>query len=222
MGNTKRPTQHRAPTVIIEVRLKLRLSAQRELLGIGVRALPLKREITVNALASAIGAIANESAISSSIAALASWPAAAPTATESTAASSSAAESTAATTTRPAKSGTTPGCAWNSRTARAWLSVRTSSRKTTGSGLDAECRSAQAEIILAALQTGTQRSVHQESFVGIGRRRLSSIRGAGRSDLVQIVFRVSRRGAEATGLLTGTLRELSLTRLQLQRPLCGL
>ncbi len=44
MRNAQRPAQHSAPAVIIEVRLRHGLAAQRELLGIGVGALPLERD----------------------------------------------------------------------------------------------------------------------------------------------------------------------------------
>ena len=61
--NAQRPTQHPAPAVIVEIRLWHRLAAQREWLGIGIRALPLERDIAMYALAAAIRAIADESAI---------------------------------------------------------------------------------------------------------------------------------------------------------------
>ncbi len=63
--NAQRPAQHAAPAVIVEVRLRHGLAAQRERLGVGVSALPLERDVAVDALAAAIRAIADESAVTS-------------------------------------------------------------------------------------------------------------------------------------------------------------
>src|ERR1700683_4894343 len=79
MGNAQRSTHHTAPSVIVEVRLRLRLSAQRELLGIGGSALPLDGQIAVDALTPAVSAIADQPAV-----AIASRPVAASRATENT------------------------------------------------------------------------------------------------------------------------------------------
>ena len=45
---------------------------------------------------------------------------------------------------------------------------------------------------------------------------------SGRRDLVQLILRGSRRGAEAPLLLLRTLREFSGARLQIKRPVAGL
>ena len=160
----------------------------------------------MNALASAIRAIADESAVAARPAALASRPA--ESATTPTAANlrpASAAESTAA---RPSAtawaSARTTRSSWNAT----GLAFDARSRKTAGA-LHTQDRPAQSEIVLAGLQTVAQRSVHQERFVGIGRRGRCIILRGGRRDLVQFVFRGSRRGAEAALLLLRTLPELS-------------
>ena len=118
----------------------------------------------MNALAAAIPAIANESAIATAPATPASRPAESPTpATKSTAKSTatSSAESTAArsTSTTAARSN---GSTWN--TARLAFDPR--SRQAPGR-LNPKHGPAQSEIILTGLQAVAQRSVHQESFVGV-------------------------------------------------------
>jgi hypothetical protein len=148
------------------------LAAQGESLRIGGISLPLERDVAVDALAAAIGAIANKSAIpSGAIPALAAWAAeasatpaaksAAPTSTESSSASSAWAR--AARTSRSARNAT--GLPFD---ARSWESARS---------LYTQNWASQPEIILSGLQPVAQRSVDQERLVGVPWRLGRSILG---------------------------------------------
>jgi hypothetical protein len=112
MRNAQRSADHRAPAVIIEIRLELRLAAQRELLGVGVGALPLERQIAMNSLAAAIRAIANEPAVASRPSTLTSRPTE-PATTASSAESTTASTSTTETATAPGT--TSAGTSWSAR-----------------------------------------------------------------------------------------------------------
>ena len=171
MRNAQRSAHHSAPAVIVEVRLRLRLSAQRELLGVGGRALPLDGQVAMNALTPAISAIADELAVAVASGTVAApWPAES-TATTSAAEPTSTAASTTAgpakprsTSTRTAATGSS-GSAWNT----AWLALDAQSPETAAGGaLHAQHRSTQSEIIRAVLQACAQRSIYQEGFVGVG------------------------------------------------------
>src|SRR5580698_2585261 len=108
MRDAQRSADHRAPAVIIEIRLDLRLAAQRELLGVRVGALPLERQIAVNSLAAAIRAIANEPAVASRPSTLTSRPAEPATTAPS-------AESTTATSPTESTTATWTTCTGTSR-----------------------------------------------------------------------------------------------------------
>jgi len=153
----------------------------------------------VNALAAAIGSIADESAIASRPIAALTSRAAKPTATSAT-------ESAAASPTESSGTGSarTPaaGASWSARNATG-LAFDARSRQSTR-GLYPQDGPAQPEIVLAGLQSVAERSVHQKRFIRIPRRLRGSILRRGRSNLVQFVFRRSRRSSEAA-LLLGTL-----------------
>jgi hypothetical protein len=121
----------------------------------------------MNALASAISAIADQPAVSvASGTVAASWPAETTTTT-------SAAETASTTTTTsagPAKPRTT-GAASARPSRSAWSTSRlawdANSQRTAGGTLHAQQRPTQSEIILAVLQARAQSSIHQEGFVGV-------------------------------------------------------
>lgn len=214
MRDAQRTAQNAAPAHVVEVRLIDGEGRQRERLGIGSGALPLKREIAVNALAPTIGAITDESAVASGATALSARSAeAAATTTESTTATTSA-ESTAAWSAKASSPRTR-----SSWSARHGLSVRAKSGLGAGSSLDAQHRTPQAEVILTGLQPVANRPIHQKCFIGVCRGRRGCILRAGGGNLVQLVFRIRGSRTEAAWLALRTLRKLARASLQLERPL---
>ena len=176
----------------------------------------------MDALAAAIPSIADESSIPS-------WPAlpASRTAEPTTAAPTSEPTATAAASATATKSRSAPS-ACSPRSARndARLSLQALSPETART-LETQHRSPQSKIILSILQPVADRSIHQESFVGVCRWRRSILLRRGSRQLIQLVFGILRRGPEAAlwllGTLPGELAWLSWTRgLQFKRPFDGL
>ena len=133
----------------------------------------------MDALAAAIGAIANKSTIPPwPVAALASWAAKAPATSTAEPAAAPPTESSGACSARTASA----GAPWSTRNAPG-LAFDARSWECTG-GLDTQNRAAQPEIILAGLQPVAQRSIDQERFVGIPRRLRRSILRRRRGNLV--------------------------------------
>ncbi len=175
----------------------------------------------MDALPAAIPSIANKSAV-------ATRPAAPPARTAWTTDSATTASSPESAT-APAKPRSAPSArSCRSSWKNAGLSLHALSPKSAGSALQTQHGCPQSKVILTGLQTIAQRSIHQESLVGVRRTLGGQVGRWSSRKLIQFVFGVLRRCAEATLLLLGTLPELSrlsllpLLGLQLQRPFGGL